>query len=119
MLLNILTLTPATQRYIGSGQNREVELRRQTPILFCFVVVSRSFSHMNDLDDFGFGNIGPDTIETENQQEQEPKQESQKPFINYLQQTMVALALTHQKQRINKNKNQNKNCSILFIKYPQ
>ena len=31
MLLNISTLTPATQRYVGSGQNGEVELRRQTP----------------------------------------------------------------------------------------
>ena len=32
---------------------------------------------MNDLDDFGFGNIGPDTLETDNQQEQEPEQEFQ------------------------------------------
>ena len=31
---------------------------------------------MNDPDGFGFGNIGPDTLETENQQEQEPDQES-------------------------------------------
>ena len=31
---------------------------------------------MNDLDNFGFGNIGPDTLETENQQEEEPEQES-------------------------------------------
>ena len=29
--LNISTLTPATQRYVGSRQNGEVELRRQTP----------------------------------------------------------------------------------------
>ena len=32
MLLNISTLTPVTQRYVGSGQNGEVELHRQTPI---------------------------------------------------------------------------------------
>ena len=31
---------------------------------------------MNDPDDFGFGNIGPNTLEMENQQEQEPEQES-------------------------------------------
>ena len=28
MLQNISTLTPATQRCVGSGQNEEVELRR-------------------------------------------------------------------------------------------
>ena len=32
ILLNISTLTPATQRYVGSAQSGEVELRRQTPI---------------------------------------------------------------------------------------
>ena len=33
ILLNISTLTPATQRYVGSAQTGEVELHRQTPIL--------------------------------------------------------------------------------------
>ena len=45
-------------------------------------------ARMNDLDDFGFGNICPDTLETENQQEQEQEPEQE------LQYTIHQLATT-------------------------
>ena len=74
---------------------------------------------MNDPDDFGFGNIGPNTLEMENQQEQEPEQESNTSTqqntaaaIHQLDQrtiqmtvALVTLAPTHWKQNINKSKN--------------
>ena len=78
---------------------------------------------MNDPDDFGFGNIGPDTLEMENQQDQELEQESntstqqstaatihQLATMNEIWTTLalVMLAPTHWKQNINKNKNKNR-----------
>ena len=50
---------------------------------------------MNDLDDFGFGNIGPDTLEMENQQEQEPEQESNTSTQQNTAETIHQLATTN------------------------
>ena len=78
---------------------------------FFFVVLLLHPDHsaiMNDPDDFGFGDVSPNTLEAEHQQEQEPEQESNNPDDL----GSVTLAPTHWKQSINKNKNQNKNRMI-------
>ena len=49
---------------------------------FFFVVLLLHLDHsaiMNDLDDFGFGDVSPNTLEAEHQQEQEPEQEWNDP----------------------------------------
>ena len=49
---------------------------------FCFVVLLLHPDHsaiMNDPDDFGLGDISPNTLEAQHQQEQEPEQESNNP----------------------------------------
>ena len=77
---------------------------------------------MNDPDDFGLGNIGPDTLETENQQEQEPEQESNTSTQQNTATTIHQLATMNDlddfgfgdvspntlEQNINKNKNKNR-----------
>ena len=45
---------------------------------------------MNDLDDFGFGNIGPNTLEMENYKEQEPEQEPEQESNTSTQQNTAA-----------------------------
>ena len=63
---------------------------------------------MNDLDDFGFVDVIPNTLEAEKQHEQEQQQEMNDPD-NFGFGDVEMLAPTHWKQSNNNNNNNNNN----------
>ena len=64
---------------------------------------------MNDLDNFGFGNIGPEILETENQQEEEPEQESNTSTQQNTAATIHQLATIEWKKQLEMFKDCNNN----------